>query len=400
MTATVGAGARGPRSASTTPDADDGPDGIEVAGEPETRRGRGPARRIVARYVHHPLLDVAVAFCWIPFATAAHVLQDRGDTQLLAVFISGVFLLSFAHQPLTVALVYGDPDQFRLKRAIFTWSPFLFVVAVVAGFHISLALVAVIGGLWNAEHTLMQRYGITRIYGRKVGQDDGGIEKAMLFSWLILALVWVGADTATPGRIAAVNLGQNNTLALEFLTRLQAAAAFLVVPLAVVVAGLVGLWAYREIRRPQLNAAKWMYLGSTAVLLALAVVDPLAAIMGYVGAHAVEYFVIVHQSLGRRYARVGPGAATGSPAGGSPAAGDGGLLGRVVRARTGRLGFLAGYVALVLIAITVLGRLQSPLAYTVVFFTLGGMHVFYDGFIWKLRRPEVAHSLAVPTAAP
>jgi hypothetical protein len=25
---------------------------------------------------------------------------------------------------------------------------------------------------------------------------------------------------------------------------------------------------------------------------------------------------------------------------------------------------------------------------------VGGMHVFFDGFIWKLRRPVVAHSVA------
>ena len=359
-----------------------------ATGEPEPAPSANPDRRVVARFVHHPVLDVAVALCWIPFALVAHLLQDRGDVELLAAFISGVFLLSFAHQPLTVALVYGDPDQFRLKRAIFTWAPLVFIVAVVAGFYLSLVLVAVIGGLWNAEHTLMQRYGITRIYGRKVGQDDGGIEKAMLFSWLVLALVWVAADPATPGRVAAVNLGQNNRMALEVLTTFQSAAALLLVPVAAVVAILVATWAYREWRRPQLNGAKWMYLASTAVLLSLAVVDPLAAIMGYVGAHAIEYFVIVHQSLGRRYS---PTPAPGAPTGGA--------IGRVVRARTGRIGFLVGYVGLVIAAIVALGRLQSPLAYTVVFFTLGGMHVFYDGFIWKLRRPEVAQSLAVPTSS-
>jgi hypothetical protein len=343
---------------------------------------------VVARFVHHPVVDVAVALCWIPFAVVAHVLQDRSELDLLAAFISGVFLLSFAHQPLTVALVYGDPDQFRLKRAIFTWAPLVFVVAVVAGFYLSLVLVAVVGGLWNAEHTLMQRYGVTRIYGRKVGQDDGGVEKAMLFSWLVLALVWVAADPATPGRVAAVNLGQNNRMALEVLTTFQGAAAVALVPLAVAAVVLAAVWLVREWRRPQLNGAKWMYLLSTAVLLSLAVVDPLAAIMGYVGSHAIEYFVIVHQSLGRRYA---PTPAPGAPTGGA--------LGRVVRAPTGRVGFLVGYVGLVVAAIVVLGRLQSPLAYTVVFFTLGGMHVFYDGFIWKLRRPEVAQSLAVPRSS-
>ena len=74
----------------------------------------------------------------------------------------------------------------------------------------SVALVAVVAGLWNAEHTLMQRYGITRIYGRKAGEDDGRLEKAMLVSWLVLALVWTAADPATPGRIARMPLGEVN----------------------------------------------------------------------------------------------------------------------------------------------------------------------------------------------
>jgi hypothetical protein len=30
---------------------------------------------------------------------------------------------------------------------------------------------------------------------------------------------------------------------------------------------------------------------------------------------------------------------------------------------------------------------------------LGGLHVFYDGFIWKLRRPAVAGRFAIASAA-
>jgi hypothetical protein len=29
---------------------------------------------------------------------------------------------------------------------------------------------------WNVDHTLMQRYGITRIYGRMAGQQHRGME--------------------------------------------------------------------------------------------------------------------------------------------------------------------------------------------------------------------------------
>jgi hypothetical protein len=33
-----------------------------------------------------------------------------------------------------------------------------------------------------------------------------------------------------------------------------------------------------------------------------------------------------------------------------------------------------------------------------VFLTFGGLHGFYDGFIWKLRRPAVARGFSIDTA--
>ena len=47
-------------------------------------------------------------------------------------------------------------------------------------------------GLWNAEHTLMQRYGVMRIYGRKAGDDHGRLEKPMLIVWLIAGIAYIG----------------------------------------------------------------------------------------------------------------------------------------------------------------------------------------------------------------
>jgi hypothetical protein len=149
---------------------------------------------------------------------------------------------------------------------------------------------------------------------------------------------------------------------------------------------LAVMWFVQERRRHDLNPAKWFYIGTTAALFGVMLVDPLAGILGYVGAHSIEYFVIVHQSLGKRYT--------------SPEDDEGAVLGRVVRARTGRWGFMVAYGLTVLGLVTALSLWAPTIVYFVVFFTLGGMHVFYDGFIWKLRRPAVARSLAIPTQAP
>ena len=121
------------------------------------------------RWMHSLPVDVAMALSWMPFAAFALLWQS--DTNQLTWLVSATLLFSFAHQPLTVALVYGDKRNFDLRRRIFTWSPLLFVVAVLVTRHVSLTTLAVVAAIWNAEHTLMQRYGITRIYGRKAGQQ-------------------------------------------------------------------------------------------------------------------------------------------------------------------------------------------------------------------------------------
>ncbi|HEY5153707.1 MAG TPA: hypothetical protein VIJ47_03165 [Acidimicrobiales bacterium] len=353
--------------------------------EPSTVAGRAPAcGRGAPQWIHNGWLDAAVALAWIPFVVAVHLAES--DPRLLRALISATFLLSFAHQPLTLALVYGDAEQFRLRRALFTLSPVVFAVAIAVATQFDPLILAVVAGAWNAEHTLMQRYGITRIYGRKVGQSDGRVEKAMLFSWLALAVVVVMADGRTPGRLTRMQLGETNRLAVETLSRYRSVLAVLVVPIAVVAVALMVTWVRAEWRAgSRANPAKWVYVATTASLFAVILVDPIAGLMGYVGAHAIEYFVIVHQSLGRRYGDAGTGRA-------SP-------LGRAVRARPGRVGFLAVYLGVVLAIVTLLQWYGSVTAYLVVFFTLGGLHVFYDGFIWKLRRPAVAHSLALPTNA-
>jgi hypothetical protein len=111
-------------------------------------------------------------------------------------------------------------------------------------------------------------------------------------------------------------------------------------------------------------------------------VDPVSGFIAYVGAHAIEYFVIVNHSLGSRYVD-----------------GSGGPLGATVRSSHGRTKFFAGYAAAIVLLIVMLERTGNPDAYGFAVLFLGGLHVFYDGFIWKLRRPAVARGLVQPIPA-
>jgi hypothetical protein len=345
--------------------------------------GRIGAGRIGAGrgWVHGPVVDVLLAFAWVPFAGAAFLARNAPGS--LTTVVSATLLVSLVHQPLTLGLVYGDAEQFALRRRIFTWAPVVLVAAVLFGRWWNPALVASVAGLWNAEHTLMQRYGLVRIYGRKAGEANRTDERPMLISWLVLALVWAAADPRTPKLLTKVEIGATNERGVRLLHRLAPGAR---VFLPVVVVGVVALawrWWRLERRQASRSVPKRVYLASSALLFVMMLVAPIVGLMGYVGAHAVEYIVVVRSSLGRRY---------GDSASTAPVA-------RAVRSPLGPTGLTVVYLVGVAALLLWLKRVGSIDLYATVFLTVGGLHILYDGFIWKLRRPAVANSFAIGSPA-
>jgi len=310
-----------------------------------------------AAWIRSRRADIGIALAWIPFVAITAIV--RSDGRNVATFLEALSLFSFVHQPLTLPLVYGDRSQFDSRRALFTWAPVVLVGAIAVGWTISFTLVAVVGGLWNMEHTLMQRYGFVRIYGRKVGEDDGRLERALLLSWLIVTLLSVAADTRTPGRIGSLPLGRLNSTSLDVLASFRPYATALLLPAIVLAAMLTAKWVRRERLRMRTGAAsapKQLYLVSTAAMFAWAIfVDPVAGLAGYAGAHAVEYFFIVDHRLSAD---------------------------RTTRSRqTLFFVYLSVFGALYLFV-----RSMTPpavLTSAVLFF--GGLHFLFDGFIWKRR---------------
>ena len=343
----------------------------------DSERSRVHRKTRTGRWIHGPIRDVALMLAWVPFTAAALMAgSDRGS---LATVVAVTLLVSLAHQPLTLGLIYGDPAQFGVARRIFTYAPLVLLAAVLVGQHISLALVGAVAGLWNAEHTLMQRYGVVRIYGRKAGEGTRSDERPMLISWLVFALTWGAADRRTPALLARIDLGATNEAGVRVLHSLQpwARAALLPGGLAVVLTAL--RWWRIEHDVPSPSRPKRLYLLTTATLFVVTLVNPIAGLIGYVGAHAIEYVVIVHSALDKRY--------TGSEA--EP----GGLVGAAVRSRARATGCVFAYLVVVAGLLGSVQQFVTPTVASVVLLTVGGMHVLFDGFIWKLRRPVVGRSL-------
>src|SRR5262249_36849072 len=123
-----------------------------------------------------------------------------------------------------------------------------------------------------------------------------------------------------------------------------------------------------------------LYLAATAALIATIMIDPIAGLVAYVGAHALEYFVIVHRSLRGRV--------------------DDSPVARVTSTASGRAKVYAVYFAAVAGVLALTHPRLGGHGYEFVALFFGALHILYDGFVWKLRRPAVAASLGVTSAAP
>jgi hypothetical protein len=264
---------------------------------------------------------------------------------------------------------------------LFLWFPLLAVGVIAVSVQVSLTLVAVVGGIWNAEHILMQRYGITRFYGRKAGDDQGRVERWMLVAWFLTPLLWLAARGGLRHPLDQLSSGSVDADAARVLSRLTTEAA---VALALVVAAagyLTVRWLINEHRLGAgWNPGKSMYLLSTAGLFALAFVDPIAAVVGFVASHSIEYFALVNRSVASERQHVG-------------------LLARIASRPHGQLAFFGGYVTAATVIFFLLYQAAPAPVLLMAILTIGAVHFFYDAFIWKLRKAEVAASLAGPSGS-
>jgi hypothetical protein len=332
---------------------------------------RETARKL---WVHGRAADIALGWCWLPIAVVVHVAEAR----LTAVqsIMGVIFLISFAHQPLTLGLVYGDPMQRDAHRRLYRWAPWVAFALIVVGLNVSLSAVALMAGLWNAEHTLMQRYGVMRIYGRKAGDDHGHIEKPMLIIWLVAGIAYIGGYVDLQRMVRKLGFGGTNARSVGLLADLSSFARVVFWVAALVVLGFVVRWwqAERRLGAAASRPKHWYALGTAGLVIAV-MVDPIAGIAGYVAAHAIEYFAVVHSSLRKRSDASPVAAATRTPA---------------RRAAAYSLYFVAIGTLVYFTRSRFDGRLY---AFAVLFF--GALHILYDGFVWKLRRPAVAASLGI-----
>ena len=311
--------------------------------------------------------DVVMALLWVPFVLAA--LAVSHDPNGVRTLVSLTLLFSFAHQPLTLWLVYGDVAQRRSHASLVLWAPVALAVTVVVASTVRPDVVAIVAAVWNVAHTIRQRYGVCKLYGRLAGIECGG-DNRLLWSWLVLAVVvaFTRADLGATARVGG--LGRPGLTAIDLVASADAAVMALL-PAALLVAVVTTVrWARVELARTVHSRPRLLYLASTVGLLVVLAVHPVAGFVGYVGAHAAEYLFVVRWRISRAAARSVEGDAVG------------GLARRV-----GSGGTLSLYAVVVVVLVLGISTIEHTWLAPVIILTLGALHLFFDGVIWRAPRP-------------
>jgi hypothetical protein len=292
--------------------------------------------------------------------------------------VFAVLMINDLHRHYTFVLVYGEPEEFEKRKALYTWlPPAAALVAVAFVSTHSFPVLLTISVLWTMYHSVGQKYGITRIYARKAGYGEAWIEKGLIFSWffyVVFAIAEREAATLTQfdaGRVVLASLG----VALHYMTALS-------YPILAVALLFTLLFVRQEfLNRDRMSVAKVLYVASILLLYAIFF---RSLVIGYVVfgfSHALEYIALVNIFVKTKYAR--------RPEAHSP-------LARASR----RLWLSSSLFAVGVISVCAVAQLTYADALAIYIVGSSFLHFIYDGLIWKVRRPEVGAPLGIAYPVP
>jgi hypothetical protein len=364
----------------------------------------------------HPVVDLAAyAFGWAWVLVPLLLLGDAHPFDYLALYIL-VTTLSFVHRHYTLPYAYLDSQVFAAHRRrfvlfplamllLFLPSPYLWRAELpmtwlrgpdAASLPLRPLLAAVIffSGAWNIWHTYMQKYGILRLYEAKSGSGARGVpgwsDRLVVLAWLPLYLVWLAPAHA--GEVSRYFASVREHTA-PLIAALESTGAWLVPPAVALVGFSLVSFAVYEWRVHRLRVAPrlWMAGGTILVSAAFLVANPVKVYMALAFGHAVEYMVFVWAFQRRRYAR---------PLAHDPA------LGRLLRHPLAAYGIFTVAAAALFVTGSYWGILVArdqprpelfgvPLALWFSFWAVyqSMVHFYFDGFLWKMRLPELRAQL-------
>jgi hypothetical protein len=296
------------------------------------------------------------------------------DPQTPEWFIGFTALLTHAHVMMVFYRSHANPTVFRRFRWRFTVVP----IAFLAAFYMSPALsglMAIVALYWDEWHTLMQTFGLTRIYDARAGNDPNIGRKLDMGMCFVLGLLpHMLLLTYMPENVRTEGLFNVLAIGGELAARYGHYIHSLKIPLIVFAAAYTVFYVYSYVKLvkkgykiSRTKIALMATTGTTAVLIATfySVSDAGHFMNMY---HSLQYLFIVcvletPQITGRlNFPKINK-----------------------------RLLLISCGVMVVSIAFVAgLARLLDQFAFLGHFWLLSSLcHFWYDGFIWSVRKKDV-----------
>jgi len=368
-----------------------------------------------------PAIDMAAYhFSWLWILLPLLFMGPAFPTDYLPFYVV-VVTIGFVHRHYTLGYAYLDREIFARHRTRFIWAPLILGAGLLATPALvrgsvpagalsigdlrwpdaKIPLKAVVttvvfgAGLWNIWHTLAQKYGILRIYTAKALSESeasvpGWVDRLFVMGWLPLIVSYIAP------RFADAILTEFKVA--DFFLKPTVAWLVAVEPITAPISAVVALassaifagfeWKRHRFRnRPRLSMA----IGIGSLWVCFVLLDPIKVYLAFAFSHGLEYMVFVWAYQRRRYAE---------PRSPEP------LMARVLvhpwlAYSTYTFALAAIYVLLRNwdeFSIWQLPTLRvgkqtigAWIFYWGVFQSL--LHFYFDGFLWKTRRPEMRRSL-------
>ena len=320
-------------------------------------------------WIKNPLSDsVYFSFGWIVVFLALVLFQSH-----MGLIIVIVLLFNYVHRHYTMALVYGQKEEFDKRKQVYIYLPIIAIIVTALSIYFKVfPYLLTLSVLWTMYHSVAQKYGFTRIYSRKAGYGKGWIDKGILYSWffyLFFAMLIYERSTLLKYKAGRVIVGNLNNY-MDYISTLSYAL------LAVSIVFTL-IYIYEEIKnRKQISIPKNIFVFSTLCIYAIFFHSLIIGYIVFGFSHAIEYIAFVNIFVGAKY-RKKPESNT--------------FFSRVSK----RQWLYSGVFAAVIIVLSIIGMKLDQNAFLIYIVGSSFLHFIYDGLIWKVRHPEVGKPLDI-----
>lgn len=320
-------------------------------------------------WIKNPLSDsVYFSFGWIVVFLALVLFQSH-----MGLIIVIVLLFNYVHRHYTMALVYGQKEEFDKRKQVYIYLPIIAIIVTALSIYFKVfPYLLTLSVLWTMYHSVAQKYGFTRIYSRKAGYGKGWIDKGILYSWffyLFFAMIIYERSTLLKYKAGRVIIGNLNNY-MDYISTLSYAL------LAVSIV-FTFIYIYEEIKnRKQISIPKNIFVVSTLSIYAIFFHSMVVGYIVFGFSHAIEYIAFVNIFVGAKYRKKPESKA---------------FFSRVSK----RQWLYSGVFAAVIIVLSLIGMKLDQNAFLIYIVGSSFLHFIYDGLIWKVRHPEVGKPLDI-----